>query len=82
MKVRFSAKVKADAGNYVLTFKSNKPEYLTVSSSDENVTVVQETETETETKYLLTVPEGGSTFSLTIKNTNTKKMLESTTLAW
>lgn len=74
----FSAKVKADAGNYVLTFKSNKPDYLTVLSSDKNVTVVQETET----KYLLTIPEGGSTFSLTIKNTNTKKMLESTTSAW
>lgn len=64
----FSAKVKADAGNYVLTFKSNKQENLTVLSSDAKVTV----EKESGTKYLLTVPEGGSTFSLTIKNTNTK----------
>lgn len=62
----FSAKVKADAGNYVLTFKSNHADYLTVLSSDKNVTVTKESATE----YLLTVPEGGSTFSLTIKNTH------------
>lgn len=63
----FSAKVKADAGNYVLTFKSNHADYLTVLSSDKNVTVTKESDTE----YLLTVPEGGSTFTLTIKNTRT-----------
>lgn len=62
----FSAKVKAEAGNYLLTFKTNKPDILTVLSSDANVTVVKESATE----YLLTVPEGGSTFSLTIKNTD------------
>lgn len=60
----FSAKVKADAGNYILTFKSNNPSYLTVLSLDETVTVTKESNTE----YLLTVPEGGSTFTLTIKN--------------
>ena len=60
----FSAKVKADAGNYVLTFTSNHADYLTVLSSDKNVTVTKESNTE----YLLTVPEGGSTFTLTIKN--------------
>lgn len=65
----FSAKVKADAGNYVLTFKSNKPDYLTVLSSDKNVAVTKNTSEE----YLLTVPEGGSTFTLTIKNTRTGK---------
>lgn len=64
----FSAKVKAEAGNYLLTFKTNKPDILTVLSSDANVTVVKESATE----YLLTVPEGGSTFSLTIKNTHEK----------
>lgn len=63
----FSAKVKADAGNYLLTFKNNKGTII-VSSSDANVTVVKESDTE----YLLTVPEGGSTFSLTIKNTHEK----------
>ena len=63
----FSAKVKADAGNYVLTFKSNHADYLTVLSSDKNVTVTKESDTE----YLLTVPEGGSTFTLTINNTRT-----------
>lgn len=65
----FSVKVKADAGNYVLTFKSNKPDYLTVLSSDKNVAVTKNTSEE----YLLTVPEGGSTFTLTIKNTRTGK---------
>lgn len=65
----FSAKVKADAGNYVLTFKSNHADYLTVLSSDKNVTVTKESDTE----YLLTVPEGGRTFTLTIKNTRTGK---------
>lgn len=64
----FSAKVKADAGNYLLTFKKNNKGTIIVSSSDANVTVVKESDTE----YLLTVPEGGSTFSLTIKNTHEK----------
>lgn len=60
----FSAKVKADAGNYLLTFKYNNKGTVIVLSSDESVTVTKESDTE----YLLTVPEGGSTFSLTIKN--------------
>lgn len=64
----FSAKVKADAGNYILTFKSNNPSYLTVLSSDDSVTITKESDTE----YLLTVPEGGSTFSLSITNTDKK----------
>lgn len=59
----FSVKVKADAGNYVLTFKSNR-DNLTVASSDRNVTVTKNTGME----YLLNVPEGGCTFTLTIKN--------------
>ena len=62
----FSAKVKADAGNYLLTFKKNKNGTIIVSSSDVNVTVTKESDTE----YLLTVPEGGRTFSLTISNTD------------
>lgn len=64
----FSARVKADAGNYLLTFKSNGKGTITVLSLDANVTVVKESDTE----YVLTVPEGGSTFSLTIKNTHEK----------
>lgn len=63
----FSAKVKADAGNYLLTFKSNR-DNLTVASSDKNVTVTKNNDKE----YLLTIPEGGCTFTLTIKNTTTK----------
>lgn len=61
----FSAKVKADAGNYLLTFKNNKGTII-VSSSDESVTVTKESNTE----YLLTVPEGGRIFTITIKNTH------------
>lgn len=63
----FSVKVKADAGNYLLTFKSNR-DSLTVASSDKNVTVTKNNGNE----YLLTIPEGGCTFTLTIKNTTTK----------
>lgn len=64
----FSAKVKADAGNYVLTFKSNHADYLTVLSSDKNITVTKESNT----KYLFTVPEGERIFTITIKNTHKK----------
>lgn len=64
----FSAKVKVDAGNYLLTFKYNNKGTIIVSSSDESVTVTKESDT----KYLLTVPEGGSTFSLSITNTDKK----------
>lgn len=63
----FSVKVKADAGNYLLTFKSNR-DNLTVASSDKNVTVTKNNGKE----YLLTIPEGGCTFTLTIKNTTTR----------
>lgn len=62
----FSAKVKADAGNYLLIFKKNKNGTIIVSSSDVSVMVTKESDTE----YLLTVPEGGRTFSLTISNTD------------
>lgn len=64
----FSAKVKADAGNYLLTFKKNNKGTIIVSSSDVSVTVTKESDTE----YLLTVPEGGSIFTITIKNTHAK----------
>ena len=64
----FSAKVKADAGNYLLTFKYNNKGTVIVSSSDESVTVTKESDTE----YLLTVPEGERIFTITIKNTHKK----------
>ena len=72
----FSAKVKAYAGNYVLTFTSNHADYLTVLSSDKNVTVTKESNT----KYLFTVPEGGSTFTLTIKNNNSNARIDDISL--
>ena len=62
----FSAKVKADAGNYLLTFKKNNKGTIIVSSSDVSVTVTKESDTE----YLLTVPGGGRIFTITIKNTH------------
>lgn len=62
----FSAKVKADAGNYLLTFKYNNKGTVIVSSSDESVTVTKDSDIE----YLLTVPEGGRIFTITIKNTH------------
>ena len=64
----FSSKVKADAGNYLLTFKYNNKGTVIVSSSDESVTVTKESDTE----YLLTVPEGERIFTITIKNTHKK----------
>lgn len=64
----FSAKVKADAGNYLLTFKYNNKGTVIVSSSDESVTVTKESDTE----YLLTVPEGERIFTITINNTHKK----------
>lgn len=68
----FAAKVKADAGNYLLTFKSNNPSYLTVTASDENVVIKPENiDTNNKSaKYSITIPEGGSTFTLTFTNTN------------
>lgn len=72
----FSAKVKADAGKYVLTFTSNHADWLTVLSSDKNVTVTKESNT----KYLFTVPEGGSTFTLTIKNNNSNARIDDISL--
>ncbi len=70
-KGSFAAKVKADAGNYLLTFKSNNPSYLTVTASDENVVIKPESidTNNMSAKYSITIPEGGSTFTLTFTNT-------------
>ena len=64
----FSAKVKAEEGNYLLTFKHNRKGTLSVLSSDESVSVSKDSDTE----YSIGVPSGGRTFTLTIKNTNAK----------
>lgn len=64
----FSAKVKAEEGNYLLTFKHNGKGTLSVLSSDESVSVSKDSDTE----YSIGVPSGGRTFTLTIKNTNAK----------
>ena len=65
----FSAKVKAEEGNYLLTFKHNGKGTLSVLSSDDNVSISKESDTE----YFIGVPSGGRTFSLTIKNTHAKE---------
>lgn len=64
----FSAKVKAEEGNYLLTFKHNGKGTLSVLSSDDNVSISKDSDTE----YSIGVPSGGRTFTLTIKNTNAK----------
>ena len=64
----FSAKVKAEEGNYLLTFKHNGKGTLSVLSSDDNVSISKESDTE----YFIGVPSRGRTFTLTIKNTHTK----------
>lgn len=64
----FSAKVKAEEGNYLLTFKHNGNGTLSVLSSDDNVSISKESDTE----YFIGVPSGGRTFTLTIKNTHAK----------
>ena len=64
----FSAKVKAEEGNYLLTFKHNGKGTLSVLSSDDNVSISKESDTE----YFIGVPSRGRTFTLTIKNTHEK----------
>ena len=64
----FSAKVKAEEGNYLLTFKHNGKGTLSVLSSDDNVSISKDSDTE----YSIGVPSGGRTFTLTIKNANAK----------
>lgn len=62
----FSAKIKAVAGEYLLTFKSNHPEYLTVSTSSDAVNVAKVHDNE----YTITIPDGLDYFTLALKNTN------------
>ena len=52
------------AGDLTLSFKSNHADYITVTAT--GVTVKKVTDTE----YTLTVPEGISTFDVTLKNNN------------
>ena len=62
----FSAKVKASAGNYVLTFKSNHADYLSISLDNEDITLKKISNTE----YTLEIPEGVDFFNITFTNTN------------
>lgn len=63
----FSAKVKASAGNYVLTFKSNHADYLSISVDATAITLTKVSDTE----YSLSIPDGVDFFNVTFKNTNT-----------
>lgn len=64
----FSAKIKAVAGEYLLTFKSNHPEYLTVSTSSDAVNVAKVHDNE----YTITIPDGLDYFTLALKNTDSR----------
>lgn len=62
----FSAKVKASAGNYVLTFKSNHADYLSISVDATAITLTKVSDTE----YSLSIPDGVDFFNVTFTNTN------------
>lgn len=62
----FSAKVKASAGNYGLTFKSNHADYLSISVDDAAITLNKLSDTE----YTLVIPKGVDFFNITFTNTN------------
>lgn len=53
------------SGDLTLEFKSNHADYITVTATGVTVTKV------TDSEYTITVPEGISTFDVTLKNTNT-----------
>ena len=62
----FSAKVKASAGDYVLTFKSNHADYLSISVDATAITLTKVSDTE----YSLSIPDGVDFFNVTFTNTN------------
>lgn len=62
----FSAKVMASTGKYVLTFKSNHADYLSISVDNEDITLKKISNTE----YTLEIPEGVDFFNITFTNTN------------
>lgn len=61
----FSAKVKASVGDYVLTFKSNHADYLSISIDNEAITLTKVSDTE----YSLSIPDGVDFFNVTFTNT-------------
>lgn len=63
----FSAKVKASVGDYVLTFKSNHADFLSISIDNEAIILTKVSDTE----YSLSIPDGVDFFNVTFKNTNT-----------
>lgn len=62
----FSAKVKASTGKYLLTFKSNHADYLSISVDKLEVILSKVSDSE----YNLTIPEGVAFFNITFTNTN------------
>ena len=63
----FSAKVKAQAGDFTLSFKTNKKDCLVVSTDNTDITITEKSKTE----YTLSIPDGIDVFKLTITNANT-----------
>ena len=62
----FSAKVKAEAGNYILQFKANYPERLDISVDVPEITVNKISDSE----YNIIIPEIVDFFNITFKNIN------------
>ena len=62
----FSAKVKASAGDYVLTFMSNHADYLSISIDNEAITLTKVSDTE----YSLSISDGVDFFNVTFTNIN------------
>ena len=61
----FSAKVKASVGDYVLIFKSNHADFLSISIDNEAITLTKVSDTE----YSLSIPDGVDFFNVTFTNT-------------
>lgn len=68
----FGAKLKANGGEYRLTFMSNHGNYLDVNVSDKNIKkeTIKISTAKGINEYIFTVPNSGSIFALTITNTN------------
>lgn len=65
----FSAKVKATAGTYELTFKSNNSQYLSIAIDEAAITLLEVSDSE----YSLTIPDGVEYFNISFTNTNNSK---------
>lgn len=70
----FSAKIKAEAGEYILQFKSNHPEVLIISTDVETIILnkIFESTEDKRAEYSISIPDGVEFFNITFKNTDSK----------